>query len=47
VIEESELADKLRLANLRFDDWFKPFANVPYVHPGVADASRTPRLRRE
>jgi hypothetical protein len=46
-IEESELADHLRMANLRFDDWFKPFANVPYVHPYVADVSRMPRRPRE
>lgn len=42
-IEESEIGEHLRLANLRFEDWFKPFANVPYVHPFVADTNRSPR----
>lgn len=28
-IEEPEIGEHLRLANLRFEDWFKPFANVP------------------
>lgn len=45
-IEESELAEHLHLANLRFEDWFKPFANVPYVHPYVADADRGARRPR-
>lgn len=46
-IEESELAEHLRMANLRFEDWFTPFANVPYVHPYIADPSRAPRRRRK
>ena len=41
-VEESEIGEHLRLANLRFEDWFEPFANVPYVHPYVADTSRSP-----
>lgn len=45
-IEESEMADWLRMANLRFEDWFKPFANVPFVHPFVADAPARPHRRR-
>lgn len=45
-IEDSNLAQPLRLANLRFEDWFTPFANVPYIHPYAADARRTPRRRR-
>lgn len=45
-IEESEMAEFSGMANLRFEDWFKPFANVPYVHPYVADATRSLRRQR-
>lgn len=37
-IDESELAEFSSMANLRFEDWFTPFANVRYVHPYVAAA---------
>ena len=45
-IEESGIADYRRLANLRFEDWLKPFANVPHVHLYVADAPARSRGRR-
>jgi hypothetical protein len=46
-IEESELVEQLRMANQRFEDWFKPFTNVPYVHPYVVHTAQAPRRRRE
>lgn len=45
-IEESEPAESSGMTNLRFEDWFTPFANVRYIHPYVADASGSIRLRR-
>lgn len=45
-IEDSEMADQLRIANLRLEDWFTPFANVPYVQPYVGTPARPLRQRK-
>src|SRR5208282_1706491 len=40
-IEESEIGEALGMANLRFQDWFKPFNDRPEyrVHPFLDDPS--------
>jgi len=45
-IEESEMDEFSGMTNLRFEDWFTPFANVPYVHPYVAETPTRPRELR-
>jgi hypothetical protein len=35
-IEDSPEAAFLGIGNLRFEEWFEPFLNVPYVHPYVS-----------
>jgi hypothetical protein len=37
-VEAGELAQRLALANLSFEDWFKPFREGDPVHPYVATA---------
>ena len=37
-IEDSALANELAMANLRFEDWFKPFDNAStFIHPYAWD----------
>jgi hypothetical protein len=36
-IEDADETAHLAIANLGFDDWFKPFLNAPGVHPYAAD----------
>jgi hypothetical protein len=39
-IEDSEVGRQMAIAHLRFDEWFAPFWNVPYVHPFAPQETR-------
>ena len=45
-VEETKITGVSGTTNLRFENGFKPFANVPYVHPYVAAAPARPSGRR-